>query len=199
MATLWGSSTCKFYLIKWLLIWSCPLWSLLICCFNYKSMEKKIFTGKIRKLIVKKSLKALKLNFRADTLSSINHSVKISPCCCFKDGACWINVSSSRSPHCCGRRNVKPQCYFCSGTLRFDLYLTAFWSPPLTPASLFVRVQSRNVWPLATSGSTEMWPLMKSHPIAVSPDHRGVFGALTGPMRASIWPWPHEFEWAEPS
>lgn len=57
-----------------------------------------------------------------------------------------------------------------------------------TPASHLVRVPSMNVWPLANNGSTEMWPLMKSHPIAVSPDHRGVFGALTGPMRASFSP-----------
>lgn len=48
----------------------------------------------------------------------------------------------------------------------------------------------------SASGSTAMRLLMKSHPIAVSSDHRGVFGALTGPMRVPIWPCPHESEWA---
>lgn len=48
----------------------------------------------------------------------------------------------------------------------------------------------------STSGSTAIRLLMKSHPITVSSDHRGVFGALTGPMRAPIWPCPHESEWA---
>lgn len=70
------------------------------------------------------------------------------------------------------------------------------WRPLFILGSAFHLVcnRSRNLWPLATAGSTEMWLLMKSHPIAVSPDHRGVFAALTGPVRAPIWPRPHEFE-----
>lgn len=91
----------------------------------------------------------------------------------------------------------------CSDTPAFILLKHfAVWSRSRRPlfilGSAFHLVcnRSRNLWPLATAGSTETWQLMKSHPIAVSPDHRGVFAALTGPMRAPIWPRPHEFEWA---
>lgn len=57
-------------------------------------------------------------------------------------------------------------------------------------------VEKKNNYNPSGSGSTAIQLLMKSHPIAVSSDHRGVFGALTGPMRAPIWPCPHESEWA---
>lgn len=148
-------------------------------------------------------MKTFKLNIGADKLSYIydsrhgHHPLKNHTSRCFKNSVVCKPNSWSGSPRCCcGRRNVKPQRYFCSSTLQFDPPVTAFHSRPAAPH--LPREPSRNVWPFATSGSAEMWPLMKSHPIAVSPDHRGVFGALTGPMRASIWPWPHEFEWAQP-
>lgn len=76
-----------------------------------------------------------------------------------------------------------------------NTFLTPFFSRALIRCTCTTWRKKNNCNP-STSGSTAIRLLMKSHPIAVSSDHRGVFGALTGPMRAPIWPCPHESEWA---
>lgn len=83
-------------------------------------------------------------------------------------------------------------CLSCD-TFESFVVLNAFWTPFQSGAWICCKCatcrKKSNCNPSA-SGSTAIQLLMKSHPIAVSSDHRGVFGALTGPMRAPIWPCP---------